>query len=72
MRDHGDPEATYSIVLMSSYNGLRGCENGGLYTASKWGINGLAKSVAMEFLNTKPKVRVNSIAAGLPSTSLTW
>lgn len=70
--ENGMKNTTYPIVLMSSYNGIRGCENCSLYSASKWGINSLAQSVALEFIDTEPRIRVNSIAAGLPSTSLTW
>lgn len=69
---YGDPDHTYSIVNFASYNGLRGCQNCSLYSASKHGILGLTLSTALEFINTKPRIRVNAVAPGLVNTSMTW
>jgi NAD(P)-dependent dehydrogenase (short-subunit alcohol dehydrogenase family) len=46
---YGNPNSTYSIVALSSYNGIRACTGCSLYSASKHGIIGLVKSVALEF-----------------------
>lgn len=35
---------------------------------SKHGVNGLVKSAALEFRNTKPKIRINAVAPGLVNT----
>lgn len=68
---YGNPEATYSIVMLTSYNGLRACEGCDFYSASKHGIIGLVKSTAMEFATTTPRIRVNGVAPGLTNTFLT-
>ena len=68
-----------SIVNISSVDGLRGCNGLTLYTASKWALRGLTKSLAYE-LGTSG-IRVNSVhpggvntpmgnARGLPSDQL--
>mmetsp|Transcript_85035 Transcript_85035/g.127466 ORF Transcript_85035/g.127466 Transcript_85035/m.127466 type:complete len:91 (+) Transcript_85035:220-492(+) len=49
-KKHGDPKAMYSMVSVSSYNGIRGCPGCSLYGASKHGIIALVTSVAQEFL----------------------
>ncbi len=46
---YGNPNATYSIVALSSYNGIRACAGCSLYSISKHGIVGLVESVALEF-----------------------
>ncbi len=51
-----------SIVNISSVDGLRGCNGLTLYTASKWAVRGLTKSLAYE-LGTSG-IRVNSIHPG--------
>lgn len=71
--DYGNPNKNhYSIINFSSYNGIRGCKNCSLYSASKHAIVGLTQSMALEYLLTKPPIRVNAIAPGLVNTSLTW
>jgi NAD(P)-dependent dehydrogenase (short-subunit alcohol dehydrogenase family) len=70
-----DTKSTYSIVNLSSYNGIRGCQGCSLYSASKFGIIGVTKSVAIEFAvatETTPRIRINAVAPGLIETSLTW
>lgn len=68
-----------SIVNISSVDGLRGCNGLTIYTASKWALRGLTKSLAYEF--GRSGVRVNSVhpggvdtpmgnAAGLPREQL--
>ena len=59
-----------SIINLSSYNGIRSCPGCSNYSASKFGIIGLTKSVAMENLDS-PYIRVNAVAPGLVDTYLT-
>ena len=68
---YGNPNETYSIVTISSQNGVTSCPGCSLYAASKYGIIGLVKSAALEFINVKPKIRINAICPGLVDTSLT-
>ena len=68
---NGNPNNTYSIVTISSQNGVQSCPGCSLYAASKYGIIGLVKSAALEFINVKPKIRINAICPGLVDTSLT-
>jgi NAD(P)-dependent dehydrogenase (short-subunit alcohol dehydrogenase family) len=58
-----------SVVNVSSYTGLRSCPTCSLYSASKYGIIGLTKSVALENMKN-PYIRVNVIAPGLVDTYL--
>ncbi|MFZ2948920.1 MAG: glucose 1-dehydrogenase [Desulfuromonadaceae bacterium] len=59
---------TGSIVNISSVNGLRGNCGSGAYNASKWGLRGLTKCVAME---VGPfGIRVNSVHPGLIDTPM--
>ncbi len=51
-----------SIVNISSVDGLRGCNGLTVYTASKWALRGLTKSLAYE-LGTSG-IRVNSVHPG--------
>ena len=57
-----------SIVNISSVDGLRGCNGLTLYTASKWALRGLTKSLAFE-LGTSG-IRVNSIHPGGVNTQM--
>jgi len=57
-----------SIVNISSVDGLRGCNGLTLYTASKWALRGLTKSLAYE-LGTSG-IRVNSIHPGGVNTPM--
>jgi len=68
---YGNPNQTYSIVTISSQNGVQSCPGCSLYAASKYGIIGVVKSAALEFINVKPKIRINAICPGLVDTSLT-
>lgn len=57
-----------SIMNVSSVDGLRGSCGSGAYNASKWGLRGLTKAVAME---AGPfGVRVNSIHPGAVDTPM--
>ena len=38
---YGNPNKTYSIINLSSYNGIRACAGCSMYAASKHGIIGL-------------------------------
>jgi 3alpha(or 20beta)-hydroxysteroid dehydrogenase len=58
-----------SIINVSSIEGIRGTPWAHGYVASKWGVRGLTKSVAMEL--APHNVRVNSIHPGLIRTPLT-
>ena len=51
-----------AIVNVSSMDGLRGANALGPYTASKWGLRGLTKMAAIEFVEWN--IRVNSIHPG--------
>jgi SDR family mycofactocin-dependent oxidoreductase len=57
------------FILISSMQGRYGTKNGAAYSASKWGIIGLMKSVALEL--GKHKITVNTIEPGLIDTALT-
>ncbi|NLU85041.1 glucose 1-dehydrogenase [Rhodococcus sp. HNM0569] len=58
-----------SIVNVSSIEGLRGTPWAHGYVASKWGLRGLTKSVAMEL--APHGIRVNSLHPGLIRTPIT-
>ena len=51
-----------SIVNISSVDGLRGCNGLTIYTASKWALRGLTKSLAYEL--GRSGIRVNSVHPG--------
>jgi len=55
-----------AIVNTASDAGLEGVPNMVPYVASKWGINGITKSVALEY--GKKGIRVNSICPGMTLT----
>ncbi|TVT19906.1 SDR family oxidoreductase, partial [Amycolatopsis rhizosphaerae] len=57
-----------AIVLVSSSAGKRGSPATSAYSASKWGVNGLVRCLAME---TGPyQVRVNAVCPGLTDTGM--
>jgi len=56
------------IVLISSLAGNRGVPGSGAYCASKWGVIGLMKTLAMEV--AKDKIYVNAINPGTFPTNL--
>lgn len=58
-----------SMVLISSQIGLVGHQRAAAYAASKAGINGLAKSLALELADRN--VRVNAVAPGPIATDMT-
>lgn len=58
-----------SVINMSSQMGHVGCENRSLYCATKWGLEGLTKSVALEM--APHKIRVNTICPTFIETALT-
>lgn len=57
-----------SIVNISSVDGMRGCNSLTVYTASKWAVRGLTKSLAYE-LGTAG-IRVNSVHPGGVNTPM--
>lgn len=58
-----------SIVNISSIEGMRGAAWVHSYVASKWGLRGLTKSVALEL--APEKIRVNSVHPGFIRTPMT-
>jgi NAD(P)-dependent dehydrogenase (short-subunit alcohol dehydrogenase family) len=56
------------IVLIASLAGNRGVPGSGAYSASKWGVIGLTKTLAMEL--AKDKIYVNAINPGHFPTNL--
>jgi 3alpha(or 20beta)-hydroxysteroid dehydrogenase len=58
-----------SIINVSSIEGMRGAAWVHSYVASKWGLRGLTKSVALEL--APEKIRVNSIHPGFIRTPMT-
>lgn len=56
-----------AIVNTASTAGLHGSPGLAAYTAAKWGVNGLTKTVALEF--GKRGIRVNSICPGMTRTA---
>jgi NAD(P)-dependent dehydrogenase (short-subunit alcohol dehydrogenase family) len=57
------------VVLIASGQGRHGFKNGSAYSASKWGVIGLMKSVAWEV--GKDGITVNCVEPGLVDTALT-
>ncbi|MGP9782971.1 3-alpha-hydroxysteroid dehydrogenase [Arthrobacter sp. MYb229] len=61
--------ATSSIVNVSSIAGLTGFKNRASYSASKWGVQGLTKTSALDLGDMG--IRVNSIHPGSVNTPMT-
>ncbi|WP_343234223.1 glucose 1-dehydrogenase [Microbacterium salsuginis] len=58
-----------SIINLSSVDGMRGSPGVHAYTASKWGVRGLTKSLAVEL--GPSGIRVNSVHPGFVRTPMT-
>ena len=61
-------EAGGSIVMMSSVNGVLGMGGRAAYCAAKAGVNGLVRSLAVEW--ARDRVRVNAVAPGTIVTEM--
>lgn len=61
---------TFSIVVIASEAGLIGCPGCSMYSASKYGVIGIVKSAALEFINVHPKIRINAVCPGFVETPL--
>ena len=61
--------ATSAIINVSSIAGLAGFKNRAAYSATKWGLQGLTKTSAMDF--GPDGIRVNSIHPGSVETPMT-
>ena len=57
-----------SVVITSSYLGLRGVKAGGPYVASKHAVTGMMKVAAME--HARDNIRVNAVHPGMIDTGL--
>lgn len=68
MVNHADKDHQCNIVSTSSVGGLTGVINQADYCASKSGIIGLTRALALEF--AKQGVRVNAIAPGMIMTDM--
>ncbi len=63
------PNKTGKVVIISSTQGMRGMWNGSAYSATKWALIGLAKSLALEM--GEYHINVNVVVPGLIDTKLT-
>ncbi len=63
------PRKAGRIILISSGQGRHGFKNAAAYSASKWGIIGLMKSVALEL--GEYQITVNTVEPGLVDTPMT-
>ena len=55
-----------AIVNVSSINGLRATPGAAIYSAAKHGIEGISKSLALEYISQG--IRINSVAPGVTLT----
>ena len=67
--EHMIPRKSGRIILISSGQGRHGFKNGAAYAASKWGMIGLMKSVALEL--GEHQITVNTVEPGLVDTPMT-
>lgn len=65
---HMQRQRAGSIVNISSVNGLRGTIGMSAYDASKWGVRGFTKSLALEL--SPQGIRVNSVHPGAIDTPM--
>ena len=66
MLEHDDGR----LIFISSIAGRRGARHSCAYSASKWGILGLAHSVAQDLKETS--IRVTAITPGRAETPMAW
>lgn len=58
-----------SIINVSSWLGRNAMENWGAYGATKWGLEGLTRYLALEL--KRDRIRVNSVSPGMVATRMT-
>ena len=63
------PRKTGRIIIISSGQGKHGFKEASSYSASKWGVLGLMKSLALEL--AEDNITVNTVEPGLVDTALT-
>src|SRR5207237_10066100 len=67
--NHMIPRKSGRIIIIASGQGRHGFKDGSAYSASKWAVIGLMKSVAIEL--GEYQIKVNTVDPGLTDTHMT-